>query len=295
MPRCLPQTRQRPSFTTAWRGQSLRNELLRSPPPKERIARRCARLLGPLVACAALVLSWPGGAQAASFQVDPSTFVLSAAATNGQLAIRNLGDEPVRIQVSAFAWNQTPGGEVDLTPTHDLVFFPSILTIAPHDARNVRISAASEGILTSTTVEKTYRLIVEELAPTAKASLPSSAVRVLIKMSVPVFVQPATLKPVPRVERLAVQSTRATFEVANPGTAHFITRKVRVYATARDGRKLFDETAGGWYVLAHSMRAYDIALPSSPCDSGAKVTVEVETDQGNVVEHLKAACTSASQ
>jgi fimbrial chaperone protein len=254
---------------------------------------RWTRLLMFSLASAAHVLP-AGRAEAASFQVDPSTFVLSKTATNGRLAIRNLGDETVRIQVTAFAWSQTPGGEVDLSPTKDLVFFPSILAIPPRDARSVRIGTASEGILASTTVEKTYRLIVEELAPTVKASSPTSEVRVLIRMSVPVFLQPATVKPVPRVERLAVQNTNATFVVANPGTVHFMTRKVRLSVTAGDGRKLFETTADGWYVLAHGARAYDIALPPGACASGATATVELETDQGNAVEHLKSACTHAS-
>jgi fimbrial chaperone protein len=244
------------------------------------------------LACATLVLL-AGRAEAASFQVDPSTFVLSATATNGLLAVRNLADETVRVQVSAFVWNQTPGGDVDLAPTHDLVFFPSILTIAPHDARNVRISTASDGVFASTTVEKTYRLIVEELAPTVKVSSPTSAVRVLIRMSVPVFLQPAVLRPVPRIERISLQGNHATFVVSNPGTAHFITKKVRLSVTAKDGRTLFDSTVGGWYVLAQSLRNYDIALPPAACATGTSVAIELETDQGNAAEHVNASCANA--
>ena len=244
------------------------------------------------LACATLVLL-TGRAEAASFQVDPSTFVLSATATNGLLAVRNLADETVRVQVSAFVWNQTPGGDVDLAPTHDLVFFPSILTIAPHDARNVRISTASDGIFASTTVEKTYRLIVEELAPTVKVSSPTSAVRVLIRMSVPVFLQPAVLRPVPRIARLSLQGNHATFAVSNPGTAHFITKKVRLVVTAHDGHTLFESTVGGWYVLAQSVRNYDIVLPPAACATGTSVAVEIETDQGNAAERTSASCANA--
>jgi fimbrial chaperone protein len=245
------------------------------------------------LACASALFLLTGRAEAASFQVDPSTFVLSAAATNGLLAVRNLADETVRVQVSAFVWNQTPGGDVDLAPTHDLVFFPSILTIAPHDARNVRISTASDGIFASTTIEKTYRLIVEELAPTVKVSSPTSAVRVLIRMSVPIFLQPAVLRPVPRIERLSLQGNHATFVVSNPGTAHFITKKVRIVVTAHDGRTLFDSTVGGWYVLAQSLRTYDISLPPTACATGTSVAIQLETDQGNTAEHINASCANA--
>jgi P pilus assembly chaperone PapD len=113
-------------------------------------------------------------------------------------------------------------------------------------------------------------------------------------MSVPVFLQPAILRPVPRVERLSVQGNHAMFVVTNPGTAHFIAKKVRLYVTAHDGRTLFDSTVGGWYVLAQGIRNYDIALPSTACTSGTSITVELETDQGNAVEHINASCTNAS-
>lgn len=249
-------------------------------------------LLTVFLACAAVVFLRTGRADAASFQVDPVNLALSAASTNGMLAIRNLADEPVRVQVSVFMWNQTSEGEVDLQPTHDLVFFPSILSIASHEARNIRISAAPNGNFASSTVEKSYRVIVEELLPPMKASLPTATLRVLTRMSVPIFVVPAASKPAPQVEKLSVQGHDATFVVTNAGTKHFMIRSVHLSVTARDGRKLFETSVGGWYVLAQGLRAYKVVLPAAACSTGAVLTVDLETDVGKVTQRLDATCTN---
>ena len=233
-------------------------------------------------------------AQAASFQVDPVLVNLSAKTTSSILAIRNLADEPVRVQLSAHAWNQTPTGEVNLTPTHDIVFFPSLLSLAPHELRNIRLTAPS-ALLTTTVVERSYRIVVEELLPRVNASTPSTAVRVITKMSIPLFIQPPVLQPAVRVDGLRVLGAHATFSVTNPGTSHFITHSVYLRVNAPDGTTLFDKSVGGWYVLARGSRVYDLDIPASVCTRGASITFEVETDKGRTVQRFGGFCTASGQ
>jgi fimbrial chaperone protein len=224
------------------------------------------------LACAALMFFRDGRADAASFQADPVSLTLNTTTTNGLISIRNLGEETVRIQLSIFGWDQTPAGEIDLQPTSDLLFFPSLLTIAPHEVRNIRISAASGGAFAAIAIERSYRLIIDELLP-------------------PVFVQPSALRSAPRIEKLSAQAHAAKFEVKNTGTMHLMIRKVHVYVTASDGHKLFESSVGGWYLLAQGIRVYDVQMPAAACATGAKTTVEVETDQGNTTQHLNSTCT----
>jgi fimbrial chaperone protein len=244
--------------------------------------------------CAALLLFCTREAGAASFQVDPVNVTISAKETSALLAVRNLGEETVRVQISVFSWKQTLAGEVDLGATHDLVFFPSLLTLAPREVRNVRITTASPATIAAATVEQTYRLIVEELLPVVKASIPTTAVRVLTKMSIPVFLQPPAIQAIPHVEKLSVQGHAATFVVTNAGKTHFMTRKVRLFVSTPSGKTLFDTTVGGWYVLAQGTREYEIQLPPAACANGAGITVEIDTDQGNAKQHLDATCRDAS-
>lgn len=239
--------------------------------------RHCLALLG--FVCA-LLLGAPH-AHAASFQVNPVSLTLKATAASGMLAVRNMGTEEVRVQIGVFAWRQSPSGEIELQPTQDLVFFPSILTIAPRDSRNVRISAARSLALTNLQVEKTYRILVEELLPPNKVNVPFTGLRVLTRMSIPIFAEPQLGRPIPTVEALSARAREASFSVVNKGTAHFMVRAVRVFVTAPDGRRLFETSLAGWYVLARSSRAYRIPLPEGACSNGARLGVEIETDRGN--------------
>jgi fimbrial chaperone protein len=253
-----------------------------------------SRFIALFCGCAALLVCCTRDARAASFQVDPVNVTINAKDTSALLAVRNLGDETVRVQISVFSWRQTLAGEVDLGPTHDLVFFPSLLTLAPREVRNIRITTASPALIASATVEQTYRLIVEELLPVVKASIPTTTVRVLTKMSIPVFLQPPAIQAIPHVEKLSVQGHTATFVLTNAGKTHFMARKVRLYVSTPNGQTLFDTTVGGWYVLAQGTRAYEIQLPAAACANGAGITVEVDTDQGGAKQHLDATCRDAS-
>ncbi len=242
------------------------------------------------VALGALVLFFAEApARAASFQVNPVNLTLSTTVSNGLLSIRNQGDEPVRVQASVFNWSQRSNGEMDLTPTGDIVFFPSIVSLAPHEARNLRVAVASEAILTNAAVEQNYRLIVEELLPVVKASMPN-AVRVITKMSIPVFVQASPAKGVPRIENLALRGRRVAFQLTNTGTTHFVAHKVRLFVTGPDGATLLDQSIDGWYVLAHGARAYDLEVPVAACTRGARIHVEANTDHGVATEQIESTC-----
>ncbi|MDP9151153.1 MAG: fimbria/pilus periplasmic chaperone [Myxococcota bacterium] len=242
------------------------------------------------VALGALVLfSAEGRARAASFQVNPVNLTLSTTVSNGLLSIRNQGDEPVRVQASVFTWGQRSNGEMDLTPTGDIVFFPSIVSLAPHEARNLRVAVASEAILMNAVVEQNYRLIVEELLPVVKASMPN-AVRVITKMSIPVFVQASPAKGVPRIENLALRGRNVAFQLTNVGTTHFVAHKVRLFVTGQDGGTLLDQSIDGWYVLAHGARAYDLEMPVAACARGARIHVEANTDHGVVTQQIDSTC-----
>jgi fimbrial chaperone protein len=76
------------------------------------------------LACASLLCVCVGTAHASTFDVSPITLTLSAKVPSGMLVVTNRGAEPLRFQVSAFAWDQKPNGEMVLKPTTDVVFFP---------------------------------------------------------------------------------------------------------------------------------------------------------------------------
>ncbi len=100
-------------------------------------------------------------APAATFKVSPIQIYLSTHRTTELLSVENQSTETVRLQVTAFGWNQSPKGEIELLPTEDVVFFPSLLTLEPGKERKIRIGVSKP----PGAVERTYRVFVEELPP----------------------------------------------------------------------------------------------------------------------------------
>src|ERR1700759_2394475 len=109
----------------------------------------------------ALALGIAVVAQATAVAVDPTRLHLSAKAHAQSLTLRNSGTEKARFQVSAFSWAQSTSGEMQLTPTQDILFFPSLLEIAPGETRKIRVTTD----VPADTLEKSYRLFVDELPP----------------------------------------------------------------------------------------------------------------------------------
>src|SRR2546426_7385982 len=150
-----------------------------------------------------LSLAWgltaPAGA--ATFSVTPLRVLFAPDTRSALVTLHNQGTEDVRVQLSLFAWDQDPQGEMQLTPTDDLLFFPLLLTLAPGDRRHIRLGPATP----FTSTEKTYRLFVEELPPLVTPAGAPPGIRILTRMGIPIFLQPAHMVPQGRVEGMAVR------------------------------------------------------------------------------------------
>src|SRR5262245_21539447 len=190
------------------------------------------RLSSALLLLCQLAFAWliAAKAQAAQFDVAPISMSLSAKTSSATLVITNRAAEPLRFQVTAFAWNQKPNGEMILEPTKDIVFFPAMLVLNPKDSRQIRVGTK----LKPGPIERTYRLFVEELPPLSKKDEPN-AVRVLTKMGVPVFLEAQAPRAVPSVTAPVLLGRQVTFSVKNSGTAHMRVQKVRL--TAKNATK----------------------------------------------------------
>ena len=82
------------------------------------------RIRTAVAALALMTLTAASSASAATFTVNPTQIFLSGKTTTALLTLRNDSDDSLRFQLTAFAWQQTPTGELSLTPTQDVVFFP---------------------------------------------------------------------------------------------------------------------------------------------------------------------------
>jgi fimbrial chaperone protein len=237
--------------------------------------------------CFGFALLHGGRAWGANFEVSPIRVPLSRETPNGMLTVKNQSAEPLRFQVTAFAWAQGPGGEMQLAPTDDLVVFPTVFTLKPGESRHMRVGTLAP----PSGGEKTYRVFVEELPPLRAPAVPN-AIRVLTRMGIPVFVSPPGSAPTPRVEGLDVLNGQIVFALHNAGSGFFLAHKVELRGLDKDGRAVFTRALPAWYVLAGGVRAYALDVPDEACKA-ARLEVAVETEAGTTrasAEMLPRAC-----
>jgi fimbrial chaperone protein len=230
--------------------------------------------------CILGLLSWGAGdVQAASFTVTPVRVFLGPGNSSALLTVRNDSAEPIRFQISLKAWNQAPDGDMQLSDTNDLVFFPALMELKPAEEKKVRVGSAFKAPVTT---ERSYRIFFEELPP-AQVETPNPAgalgaqVRVLTKMGVPIFIQPAN--PVVKGELANVSAANRTvsFDVRNIGNSFFTVTAATVTGLSNSGATTFTKQQEGWYVLAGGSRHFVIPIPAESCKGTERVKVDVGT------------------
>jgi fimbrial chaperone protein len=239
-------------------------------PARSGASRPAFGLARTIALAAAFVLVTGSFASAATFSVNPTQIMLSAKTTSTLLTLSNESDEPIRFQLSAFGWTQTAGGEIELAPTREVVFFPALLMLGPKEQRRIRVGAT----VPAAAVERTYRIFVEELPP-LQAPGAGAAVRVLTKMGVPIFLRPAKEAATAALNDLGLHAGSLHFTVANTGTVHFVPEQIKVRALGRDGKPVVERDLAAWYILAGGRREFDIALPAAECGRIASVAIDV--------------------
>lgn len=216
------------------------------------------------------ILGQAGAAAGATFSVNPTRVVLTARAATSLVTIRNDGDQPLRFQVNVFKWDQDASGQMQLTPTEDMIVFPLMLTLQPKEERSVRVGAATP----FGAIEKSYRLIVEELPPLER-SADEANVRMLTRMGVPIFLQPPSPKASALLTDVALGSGGLSFRLRNTANVYFIPDAVTVKAFDERGTVLLDRSLETWYVLAAGSRVFEVEVPRPLCEQVRSFAVEV--------------------
>ena len=181
--------------------------------------------------------------------------------------------------MTAFSWSQSPTGEMQLDPTEDILFFPSLLEIAPGETRKIRVATD----LPPETVEKSYRLFVDEL-PSATPN-PSGMIRVLTRLGIPVFLQPNTPEARPQLS-VHVQRGHLLVTLANHGNSYLLAQSVRVIGRDGEGKTALEQDLPAWYVLAHGRRNYDVTIDAAACAKLRDLSAVTKTDHGVVKSEL---------
>lgn len=238
----------------------------------------------------AATLAGPPPARAADFTVNPIQIFLAGQTRSAILTVQNTSGEPLRFQLNAFTWAQDPAGQMQLAPTSEIIFFPRLLTLAPGEQRIVRVGTS----VAAGPVERTYRIFVEELPPSAQQAAPAGQVRVLARMGIPIFVEAKAGRAELRLSPPALQPGRLVFELRNGGTKHAIPQVIRVRGQGAGGETLWEGEQEGWYVLAGDRRIYEMPFPREECVRTKTVAVEVKTGEQTLTERLDIAAAACA-
>src|SRR5712691_2323163 len=228
---------------------------------------------GMAVAC---IAGLTGVASAIVFTVNPVQVRLSAHTRSMTLTLKNESPEPSRFQVSVFAWDQKPNGEMVLTPTEDILAFPALLTLDPTKERMLRVGME----IPPAEKEQTYRVFVEEMPPEETPHQEkASEVRFVTRLGIPIFIAPPRPVTQGQIDNYRVVNGTFTFRVRNMGNVHFTTKTTIVTGKGSGGETVFSRQTNGWYVLAGGTREYTLEIPRSECLKTSTITVTVEADE----------------
>ncbi len=248
-----------------------------------RPSTRCRTLV--TIALMVLTATAASPVAAADFTVNPIQIFLSTRNPSAILTVQNTSTEPLRFQLNAFAWAQDEAGQMVLTPTTEIIFFPRLLSLVPGEQRIVRVGAS----VPQGPVERTYRIFVEELPPAFTQSAPAGQVRVLARMGIPIFIEPRTGRVELRLTRPTLAPGQVVFELRNTGTKHAIPQEIRVRGLGSAGEALWARDADSWYILAGDRRVYEVPLSREDCARTKTIAVEVKAGEQVLAERLDVA------
>lgn len=229
-----------------------------------------------------LALSWAEPAYASSIAISPVNIVLSRDNPTALLTLHNLGTESASFSLSMAAWNQSESGKMELTPTSDIVFFPTLLTLAPGEQRKIRIGTA----LQPAQLEQTFRIVLEEL-PRPRTQAPGLQIQVLSKITVPIFLEPTASRVATDINEVSVKRGRLVFRLNNVGTVHVVPGVISVVGADGGGNALFDSKLKGWYLLGGGSRLYAFAMPGRTCAKVRTLSITVDVNAALVRKSLE--------
>jgi fimbrial chaperone protein len=212
---------------------------------------------------------------ASSVGVSPVHIYFTRSSPSALLTISNEGQESISFSLSAYAWSQGESGEIKLTPTSDIIFFPALLTLSPGEARNIRLGTE----LQPTNIEQTYRILLDELPPAQTGHPnPSMEVRVLSEISIPIFLVPDKPRLQADLSGISLHKNKLAFQLNNTGLVHILP-SVTVAAIGSSGSLVYRVGPQQiWYVLAAGSRIVTVSLPAKPCAKVRELTISLELD-----------------
>jgi fimbrial chaperone protein len=221
------------------------------------------------------VLTWSVGGLslwAGSFKVSPVRIELSARRPHTTVAVTNLSKENTTIQVQVLRWMAKGSGEA-YAETEDLLLNPPIFTLAPGQSQHMRLGLRKAH---GGSQEVSYRLIMEEIPRPSRPGV--TGITTLLRISVPVFIRPATKAAPDLTWRLAaLEDGKLKLSVENRGPVHVQLKRMGLSTREHPEPDRMENVAK--YVLPGGSREWTIRDERLVRET--VILVKTETDQGD--------------
>ena len=222
---------------------------MNTPTPNRAATTASRRVVAATGLLSVLIFLLAGGVAAAqSLMVLPVNIQMTPGQGAATLTVTNRGDSETAVQIRVYAWSQQ-GGNDQLTDSDAVLVSPPLTSLAAGATQTIRLVLRhpAQGR------EATYRILLDQIPPPA---VPGT-VRVVLRMSIPIFAQPAS-RAVARLEFHIERDGEHSYLVAiNDGLRHESVRDI-VLSTS-DGRMLKIESNSLPYILAGATKRWTIA------------------------------------
>ena len=212
--------------------------------------RRAATGTRGLLLAPALFLTLSAAAEA-GLRADPVRVYLTPDQRHAAVEVSNDSDRDLTFHVQSLRWTQLDGSRNDYAEVDEsrdgLTYFPQVKTLAAGESAIVRVGYAAAW---PRSAELSYRLNIGEL-PNEVAG--QSGLRMLIKLSLPLFVEPLEdTEPKVVVGPIALRQGRLVVPVRNHGPTRLSVGLVNAEVFDRSGQSLAVNRIAGQYVLPRS-------------------------------------------
>ena len=230
--------------------------------------------------CLVYLLS-PEVGTAVDFNVNPVRIFFTEGQKSTILKVTNQSNDSMTLHLKVFTWDQDDDGKDVYTPTEEIIFFPKIVKFEGGEERIIRIG--NQGPAGER--EKTFRLYLEEIPP-SDTSLKGAALRTIMRVGVPVFVEPKQIIEMGIIEEKSLDKGNLSYRVLNQGNAHFIIQNSIIEGFDKEEKSIFKLEFGGWYLLEGEKRSYSATIPEEACNQMTNLTIEVSADRLSLRENL---------
>lgn len=200
---------------------------------------------------------------AADFSVSPMSLQFPAGSRSGEIQVRNLDQQAIRFQIRGVDWSQDGNGKNSYVDSQSLIWFPRAMELAPGESRIVRVGVKAA----PASQEKAYIIILKEVV--AEDPRPQgergAQVRLLLSVSVPVFIPPAKPQFGGLIETMALRAGVLDLVIANTGNQHFSYRETAIVGLGLDGTEKFQHKVPRRTLLAGSRQRVEVKFPQEIC------------------------------